>query len=223
MPTRSLDALHADIACLNTHQLKATLIANNGYHCQVWQRSALVSINNEIMIHDVVIKKPRDPIGRHDARIYHRDYRKLCDRLGDIVPEAAFIITTVDGEESVIIVAETVHRWFNIANPSNAADAIPLLRRLEKARHQLARFLEAARDWHEQEGKIIDLYGLDNLVLDRDRNIRYVDSFGVFLYEDLMHIVDNAYEDLSDKIELSLQRFDYLNFVLREANISCIG
>ena len=218
----TINRINGDIGCLDIDRLPATLIANNGYHCQVWQRSSMVTYSDGATIEDIVIKKPRGPGDRREARLLKRDYDVLRERLGDMIPEAVFIVTQVDGEENVIAIAETVHRWFNIANPINLDDAVPLLRRLEHARQQLARFLLAARQWREQDGRIIDLYGQDNLVLARDRSLRYIDSFRVFFYEDLLHLIDGVDEDLKAKIEISLHRRDYLEFLLREASIACI-
>ncbi|MCB1831070.1 MAG: hypothetical protein KDI35_13455, partial [Gammaproteobacteria bacterium] len=74
----------------------------------------------------------------------------------------------------------------------------------------------AAKQWREQEGKVIDLWGIDNLVLDKDRQIRYLDSFEVFFYEDMLHIMDNAGRELEEKITISLQRLDYLDYLVQQ-------
>ena len=45
-----------------------------------------------------------------------------------------------------------------------------LMRQNPKSRAQLGLFIEAARDWYDQgNGKLIDLFGLDNLVIDVNR------------------------------------------------------
>jgi hypothetical protein len=116
-----------------------------------------------------------------------------------------------------MVLARTFTPWFNIANPSNEEEALPLLGKLNKARAQLERFVSAAREWREQESKIIDLFGIDNLVLDKNHQIRYLDSFGVFFHEDVLHLIDGVDRDLIEKIDLSLHRLDYLEYLLKKS------
>ena len=82
-----------------------------------------------------------------------------------------------------------------------------------KARAQLATFVRAAREWAGQ-GRVIDLYGRENLVLDRDRNVRYLDSFGVFFYADMMHAIAGIDEEYQQRIDISLRRLDYVESLL---------
>ncbi len=217
------DRITGDITCIDKERSPTTLIATNGYHCLVWRSAVTLMHKNEKVPVDFVIKKPREPISLRETQILNKDYQTLRAALGDIVPEAVFVATLVDGQEDMIVIAETINAWFNIANPVNEVDAVPLLRKLPTAQRKLERFLRNAHRWHEQDGKIIDLYGLDNLVLDTNREVKYMDSFRVFFYEDLLYICDEEDNDLREKIELSLQRRDYLEFILTEARLCRLG
>lgn len=134
------------------------------------------------------------------------------------LPATRFVHTEVDGEPSVVVIARTHTPWFNLANPSNEEEAVPLLRRLGRARDQLRRFIAAARGWHgDRDPRVIDLFGVDNLVLDRGYQLRYLDSFGVFFHESLLHLLAEVDEELKYKIDLSLRRLDYLEHLLSES------
>lgn len=213
------DRITGDVACIDKERTPTTLIATNGYHCLVWRSTAILMQGGGRVPVDFVIKKPREHTTLRETQILNKDYQTLRAALGDIVPEAVFVATRVDGQEDMIVIAETINAWFNIANPINEAEAVPLLRKLPKAQLKLERFLRNARRWHERDGKIIDLYGLDNLVLDKNREVKYMDSFRVFFYEDLLTICDEEDNDLREKIELSLQRRDYLEFILTESRL----
>ena len=216
------DYLHIEIpiGCLDTEHLRAVLMPSSGYHCDVWRVS-------RVMVHeagrrsslDYVIKRHREPAGLQDARILHNDYLKLKADLEDIVPDAVFLWTQVGDAANCVVIAEAVHPWFNIANPANEEDLIPLLARLPKAQVQLEAFLDAARRWDNEEGRVIDLWGLDNLVLDVNHEIRYIDSFRVFFFEDLLHAIESEDDDdgLAEKINVSRQRRLFLQYILEEA------
>jgi hypothetical protein len=83
----------------------------------------------------------------------------------------------------------------------------------------LATFVAAARRWREgPDPRIIDLYGLDNLVMDNRRQVRYVDSFYVFFFEDMLHILGGEPDyELEEKIAVSRRRLEYLEDILRIA------
>lgn len=212
---RAMDRIPGEIACLDTARLPATLISTAGTHCEVWQQSGRIVRGEQQEAVDVVIKKFREPCSFPEARVYAREYRRLKAALDEMVPHTRFIFTRVDGRESVVVIAETFTPWFNIANPVNSSEAVPLLRRLTRAREQLARFLTATRRWRDDaDPKVIDLFGVDNLVLDRNYNLRYLDSFGVFFYESLLHLLDEVDEGLKHKIDVSVRRLDYLEYLL---------
>jgi hypothetical protein len=214
------DRISGQIACLDTENILATLIATSGYHCEVWRSIGNIIVDGERKALDIVIKKFRGPCSVREVEVYRKQYVILKNKLEDIIPPAIFVITTIDDDVSVLVIAETVRPWFNIANPANEREAIPLLRRLPKAQNQLQRFLAAAREWRaSKDARVIDLYGLDNLVLDTEREIRYVDSFGVFFNEDLLYLTNEVDESFKAKIELSLNRLEYLEYMLREAQL----
>jgi hypothetical protein len=205
-----------DIACLNTREIPLILISTTGFHCSVWQSTAIFIHGEERITFDYVIKKYIGSCSLKEVEIFNRDYQEIKAKLDNIIPTAVFVATLVDGVESVIAMAETIYPWFNLANPTNEEEAIPLLKQLPYAQDQLERFLKAAREWYSQKNpKVIDLYGIDNLVLDRNRQVKYIDSFSVFFYEDLLYLFDEVDEELKGRIEISLQRREYLEYLLQ--------
>lgn len=211
--------LPGTIGCIDTQGLRATLISTVGNHCDVWRVTRRRVRDGEVSEIDFVIKRPTLELSYPEIRLLLRDWRMLRTQLGDMVPQAVFIATEVDGVPNMVVVAEAVQRWFNIANPLFADDVMPLLARDPKARVQLAQFISVAYSWYDEgRGRLIDLYGLDNLVLDVNRNIRYIDSFNVFFYPDMLDYEDDA--QLREKIDVSLKRLHYLSDVLHESTPS---
>lgn len=208
----------ADIGCLDTENLRVTLISTVGAHCDVWQTAGYHFEREKNRTFDMVIKRHTLSCNPLEVEIYRRDYGMLKKRLHDIIPEAIFVRTQIDGEENMLVLAQAFTPWFNLANPAIADDAIPLMAKLHKARLQLGLFLQTAREIRRTEQKVIDLYGLDNLVLDRNKEVRYLDSFEVFFHEDLLYIIDDPGEELREKIEVSVTRLAYLEFLLESAN-----
>ncbi|MGA8260191.1 MAG: hypothetical protein WB783_08270 [Arenicellales bacterium] len=204
-----------DIGCLNARRQSVELKSIIGHHCDVWQMS--VHRSRQSKPYDVVIKKYRGTCTFRQVQVLDKDYRRLKASLEDIVPNTIFAPVRSAEGDSVIAVSYAVVPWFNLANPINEADAVPLLRKLPKARNQLMRFCHAARKWsYEKHGKIIDLYGLDNLVLNTNREVKYLDSFHVFFYTDMVHFVDEDDKQLSEKMEISISRFEYLEHLLAQ-------
>lgn len=206
-----------DIACFNAQHRYAALIATTGNHCQVWRSTYKPSDNDDAETYvEYVIKFPVDRYDFVEARILARQFRLLRDALGDIVPDALFVITCINGEPNLVVLARAVNIWFNIANPRNREEAIGLLRDHPLARAELGTFVRQARAWRASSNpRVIDLFGLDNLVMDNQRRIRFIDSFYVFFFEDLLHMLGGEPDaELQDKIELSLSRLDYLEEIL---------
>jgi hypothetical protein len=209
--SKEFDRISSDIACVDTRNLPATLISTKGAHCIVWQTGGYRASPGH---RDIVIKRHTLSCTEAETRIYHRDYQRLRQQLGKVIPTAIFVRTRINGENNLLVLAKACTPWFNIANPANEEEALPLFAKLQKAREQLLQFVNIARQWQREENKIIDLYGIDNLVLDRDHQVRYLDSFEVFFYEDLLHIIDDPGEDLAHRIEISLRRLEYLEYLL---------
>jgi hypothetical protein len=206
-----------DVACLNPKCRRAALVSTTGNHCQVWRstRKHEDSPNGETYT-EFVIKYPLDWYRDADSRILASHYRELRAKLGDMVPEALFVLSCIDNEPNLIIIARAVNVWFNIANPQNREEAVGLLREYPLARAQLVQFVRQAAKWRQGPNpRVIDLYGLDNLVMDNQRQIRFVDSFYVFFFEDMLHLLGGEPDyDLQEKIEVSLQRLAYLEEIL---------
>lgn len=203
-----------DVTCLDTRRQSLELKSTIGHHCDVWQMS--MQPGRRRKPYDVVIKKYRTTCSLRQTRVLDKDYRRLKASLEDIVPVTVFVPVRTEPGLSVIAISHAVVPWFNLANPFNESDAVPLLRKLPKARNQLMRFCHAARKWaYEKHGKIIDLYGLDNLVLNTDREVRYLDSFHVFFYTDMFQVFDQD-EQLKHRMEVSVSRFEYLESLLTQ-------
>jgi hypothetical protein len=203
-----------DIACLNTRRRGLELKSTVGHHCDVWQMS--VRYKKRRKPYDVVIKKYRGTCSLRQIQVLDKDYRRLKASLEDIVPGTVFVPVHTAAGTGVVAISHAIVPWFNLANPINEEDAVPLLKKLPKARNQLMRFCHAGRKWvHEKNGKIIDLYGLDNLVLDTNREVRYLDSFHVFFYTDMVKIIEDD-DQLTHRMEISLSRFEYLERLLAE-------
>lgn len=207
-----------DVDCINPTCRQAALVSTTGSHCQVWRstRKHDTPIAGESYT-EFVIKFPLERYQDEDVRILVRQYQMLRTKLGDIVPEALFLISPINGEPNLIVIARAVNVWFNIANSQNREEAVGLLREYPIARAQLAQFVSQARKWrHGPNPRVIDLYGLDNLVMDNLRQIRFVDSFYVFFFEDMLHLLGGEPDfDLQEKISVSLQRLNYLEEILR--------
>ena len=215
------DFLKADIACLNPQALHATLISSVGNHCQVWRTSKRdENPSPEIQEEDpayleFVIKYPVIHYSDSEIRLLARHYRLLKQQLDDIIPDALFFISRINGRRNICVLAKAVNIWFNIANPQFEEEAIPLLKEYPKARNQLERFITTVDALRNSDSpRLIDLYGLDNLVLDNNREIRFVDSFDVFFFEDMIELFQDTDPELQMKIDISLERLVYLKKIL---------
>ncbi len=218
---REEDLPALNVACLNPHYRRAALVSTTGNHCRVWRSSRKNDdADGRESYTEFVIKYPLDRHPIADARILARQHRMLREALGEIVPEAVFVMSQIDGQPNLFVIARAVNVWFNIANPRNREEAIGLLTEYPIARAQLGRFIAQAHRWRSGENpRVIDLYGLDNLVMDNQRQIRFVDSFYVFFFEDMLHLIGGEPDyELEDKIKVSLRRLGYLEEILALAN-----
>ncbi len=220
-PGKEFDRMLVDIACLDYKQLRASLISTTGSYCEVWRSSkrykASAKDKKGATYIEFVIKWPLSHYSEVQAQLLARHHRLLKETLDEIVPETLFVVTRVNGTPGVLVLAKAVNIWFNIANPQFEREALRLLRDNPKARIQLARFVSAAKSWRQSSNpRVVDLFGLDNLIMDTNREIAYIDSFFVFFFEDMFHLIDNAYEDkaLKEKIDISLKRLAYLEHLL---------
>ncbi len=214
---REEDRPALDVACIHPKCRRATLISETGNHCKVWRgtRKHKDAAGGDVYT-EFVIKYPLEHYNEADARILVRQYRLLRDALGEIVPEALFVVSHIGGAPNLFVLARAVNVWFNIANPRNREETIGLLREYPIAHAQLERFVAQARRWRQGPNpRVIDLYGLDNLVMDNRRQIRFVDSYYVFFFEDMLHLLGGEHDyELEEKIALSLERLAYLEQIL---------
>jgi len=214
------DFLAVDVACISPQALHATLVSSAGSHCEVWRTSRRdPSMGRDTPYLEFVLKYPRGDNSRAEIAMLARHYRHLRSELEDLIPEALFCVTKIDGRPNVCVIARAVNVWFNIADPRNHKEAVELLKLHPKARNQLGRFLRVARAWRESDDdpRLIDLFGVDNLVMDIDREIRYLDSFFVFFFEDMLDLLPEPDPDLEHRIFKSLERLEYLATILDAA------
>ncbi|MEW8586436.1 MAG: hypothetical protein AB2531_11790, partial [Candidatus Thiodiazotropha sp.] len=209
-------------------KLRPTLVSTIGSHCEVWRSNKRHEIEteneDEVVYTEFVIKRPFTEHTISEAILLARHYRQLKDTLDEIIPDALFVVSNIDGKPSLFVLARAVNIWFNIANQQNEEEAMKLLCAYPKARIQLARFVKAAQAWRTSDNpKMIDLFGIDNLIMDTNREIRFLDSFFVFFFEDTFHVIDGSEEDseLKDKVELSVKRLHYLEHLLFMAKEIC--
>lgn len=216
---KETDRLSARVACIDADSLPLTLVSTAGFHCEVWRSAGVIVRDGRREPVDFVLKCYREPCPARYVRVLARDHRRLREALDDIVPKAVFVTTRIDGQTSVIALAETCRPWFDLANPWNEEEALELLRRLAPARDQLRRFVAAAHGWADAaESRVIDLHGEQNLVLDRDRKVRYLDSFAVFLFPDVLDLVEDDDPGLRERIEVSRGRLEYLQRLVEAAS-----
>jgi hypothetical protein len=225
-PGKELDRLQLDIACLDHQQLRASLVSTTGSHCEVW-RSSKRNGNQDVdetSYTEFVIKWPLTQFSEREARLLARHYRLLKETLDEIIPDALFVVTKVNGEPGIFVLAQAVNVWFNIANQQNEEEALRLLCANPKARIQLARFVRAAQAWRDSDNpRIIDLFGLDNLIMDINREIHFLDSFFVFFFGDMFHLIEESADDseLKDKLDISLKRLAYLEHLVEMTRQLC--
>jgi len=218
--SKEQDYLDVEINCLDPQLLHATLVSSAGSHCEVWRTSKRYQHDDEQFSHyDFVIKYPTVFQSTAEIKILQRDYNRLKHELEEIIPEALFFITDINQQKNVCVIAEAVDIWFNIANPQNHEEALELLRNNRRAYDQLERFIRCANQWrHADNARLIDLYGVDNLIMDRNYQIRYIDNFFVFFYEDMLDMMDEyESQSLSKQIETSISRLEYLQELLQRA------
>jgi hypothetical protein len=218
------DQIPVNIACLDLKRLRPTLVSTIGSHCEVWRSNKRQEGEDGVIYTEFVIKRPFSDHSISEAGLLARHYRQLKETLDEIIPDALFVVSKINGKPSIFVLAKAVNIWFNIANQQNEEEARKLLCTYPKARIQLARFVKAAQAWRKSDNpKMIDLFGIDNLIMDTNREIRFLDSFFVFFFEDTFHIIDGGDEDteLKDKVELSVKRLHYLEHLLAMAKEMC--
>lgn len=220
--SRESDRLAARVACLPLDAVPMSLVSTTGFNCEVWRCAGSLHKDGRMVPLDLVVKHHLESCGLSQVRVFNKHYRLLKAELGEIVPNALFIATMVDGMPNTIVLAEACNAWFNLANPSNETESVELLRRADRARSQLGRFISVAQKWRDaDEPRVIDLYGLDNLVVDRAMHVRYLDSFHVFFFPDQLDFTSDGDPELERRISVSLERLAYLSFVHGMAEHVC--
>ncbi|MES9866899.1 MAG: hypothetical protein ABW157_16305 [Candidatus Thiodiazotropha sp. LLP2] len=225
---KDTDQMVVDVACIDHRRFRATLVSTIGSHCEVWRSSKrheeLIDGEIETSYSEFVIKWPYFDYSERETKLLARHYRQLKETLDEIIPDALFVVTKINGRPSVLVLAKAINVWFNIANQQNEEEAIKLLCANPKARIQLSRFVKAAQAWRKSDNpRVIDLFGIDNLIMDTNREIHFLDSFFVFFFEDTFHLIDGGDEDkeLEEKVNISIKRMNYLDQLLDQVKASC--
>ncbi len=213
--SQEFDRVPATIACLDTENMPFTLVSTAGFHCDVWRSIGVIVRGGKRAPMDFVLKRYKRPCTLAETRVLGKEYRTIKQALEEIVPTARFVATHVNSRPSVIVLAENCTPWFDLSNPGNEDEALPLLSRKARARAQLAEFVGHARRWMEQDSRIIDLGGTENLVLDKNYGVRYLDSFHVFFYLDMLHVIDEVDDALMFRIEICIKRLEYLERLVK--------
>jgi hypothetical protein len=217
-----------NIACLDHKRFRATLVSTIGSHCEVWRSSKRheEQLDGEIETGytEFVIKWPYSEYSERETKLLAKHYRQLKETLDEIIPNALFVVTKINGRPSVFVLAKAINIWFNIANQQNEEEAIKLLCANPKALIQLSRFVNAAQAWRNSDNpRVIDLFGIDNLIMDTNREIHFLDSFFVFFFEDTFYLIDESEDnsELADKVDISIKRINYLERLLIHAKAAC--
>lgn len=213
--SQETDRVPAKIACLETESMPFTLVSTAGFHCDVWRSIGVIVRGGERSPVDFVLKRYKRPCTLAEIRVLGKEYRIIKQALEEMVPTARFVATHVDSRPGVIVLAETCTPWFDLSNPGNEDELLPLLSRKARARAQLAEFVRNARRWMEDDSRIIDLGGTENLVLDKNYGVRYLDSFHVFFYLDMLHVIDEVDDALMFRIEICIKRLEYLERLVK--------
>lgn len=159
---------------------------------------------------DFVLKVGNQRAVLPQVRVLSKEHRTLRDALGDLVPPATFIATTVNQQPRALVLADACEPWFDLGNPANESETVPMLARQPRILRQLSDFAAVARRWLDEEGKLIDLVGVENLVLERGGGVRYLDSFHVFFYTDMLNVIDEVDDGFLLRIEQSVERLAYI-------------
>jgi hypothetical protein len=227
---KETDQMVVDIACLDHNRIRATLVSTIGSHCEVWRSSKryeeLVDGDIKSGYTEFVIKWPLVDYSKTETKLLARHYHQLKETLDEIIPNALFVVTKINNRPSLFILAKAINIWFNIANQQNEEEAIQLLCANPKALIQLSRFVKAAQAWRNSDNpRVIDLFGLDNLIMDTNREIYFLDSFFVFFFEDTFYLIDDNEDssELVEKVNLSNKRLIYLEHLLAQAKAYCQG
>jgi hypothetical protein len=215
--TTEIDRLEKDVACLNVGALPFTLVSRLGFHCDVWRSMGRLITNETSTQLDFVLKVGKRLCLREQVGVLAKEYRTLRGALGSIIPQSMFVATSINDKPGAIVFAEACNPWFDLADPNNREDALPLLARRPLEMGQLEVFTTAARRWLDDSRIIIDLFGAQNLVLDRNAGVRYLDSFHVFFYLDTLDVIEEVDDGFLYRAEQCVRRLEYLESLLLSA------
>lgn len=211
------DRLAKDVACLNVRDIPFTLVSKLGFHCDVWRSIGRIVTADGTRPLDFVLKVGKRLCTWRQVAVLAKEYRLLRGALDEIVPSSMFVATRINSTPGAIVFAEACNPWFDLGNPTNEAEALPMLRRQPRLQRQLEHFTLCARRWLDEQHMVIDLQGAENLVIDRSGGVRYLDSFHVFFYRDTLDALDQVDDDFLFRIDQSIHRLEYLEWLVQQA------
>ena len=214
------DKLPENVLCMNAEAMPFTLISTLGFHCDVWRSIGKLITPTGSADLDCVVKIGSQRCTQAQVRVLAKEHRMLRAALGELVPAATFVSTRIDREPRALVLAEACTPWFDLGNPTNESESLPMLERQPRLRQQLRDFTQAARKWLDERRMLIDLIGAENLVLDRNGGVRYVDSFHVFFYLDTLDVIDQVDGGFLLRIEQSVERLGYLEWLVSQSSVA---
>lgn len=128
------------------------------------------------------------------------EYTFLKKHFGTIVPNQAFFN---DPEGSVVVIYSPVLIKSDIFNEHNKEYILETIRKNKSLRDQIRFFIQKYKRI-ANEGKILDLFGEENLVISEDNKLHYIDSFIIFARHPMV-------------VEGSNQKIEYLQKILDES------
>lgn len=211
---READRLAKRVHCLDLEDVPFTLISKYGFHCDVWRSIGRLITAEGPMSMDFVLKVAKHSCSVREVKVLAREHRLLRRGLEDVIPRTFYVATRIDDKPGVVAYADTCQLWFDLANPTNEVESLALLKRARRTPDQLRRFVKSARRLLDEERKLVDLFGSENLIVDRHYNVRYIDSFHVFFYMETADVIDDVGEQFRYRSDQSIQRLEYLEWLV---------
>lgn len=213
-----LDRLPDNISCVDADSIPFTLISTLGFHCDVWRSIGRLTRGESTVQVDCVLKIGSIRCTQPQVRALAREHHLLKSTLGELIPDATFVAARVNREPRALVLAEACQPWFDLGNPTNETEALPMLANTPRLHRQMRDFTHQARRWLDEKRMVIDLIGSENLVLDRSGGLRYLDSFHVFFYLDTLDAIEEVDDAFLERVEQSVERLSYLEWLVTESS-----
>lgn len=179
--------LSEEVPCISP---KAFIRKNtrNGSHCENYHAYT----QGDKTAHTYV-KKSFSLISDDDLNRYKKEYDEIKLRLGEIVPNATYIRAKVGQTLGALVLAEPIKITTDMLSEENKPYILEVLKSNPQTRQQLEDLLDAFDEWLAK-GKVLDLSdnGEENVVLDENQNLHYIDSFDVFLNSRYRSLIESS-------------------------------